>query len=454
MPVNLINEEELHQYLHDSIVGYEDSEKVSAEKLKSKEFVEKNREEIAEVIVYQWMKAKFRNFLTKTEKSDYLQPVKRLGRGMPTWVLKAQLRGEPVYRFNYKKVPFEKLQQLGRARMYLKVEADKYVNSQLNANQPKIRLDYLKTDHKIDSIEKVLILHNKMLSRVDFSYGTKDSMRFVNGYKLVKLTERKAFEAEANGMEHCLARDGYFDAYGKSDDFYSLRDSENKPHVTMQVHKGVVVQANGKGATAVNGRYHKYILAFIKANNLKVTETAAVDIGLIKVDKETLSIYDIPKNRNYKVENLDISDYHLTQIPDLHNVEVNNTFDVSNSVVENLKGCPQAKCLSIYDSNNFDEDFLKDLPASVEEIDGYGMPLKCFKYLPQFSSLKKVNLYGKQPDADELYDIPYHVLKKIKFEGVDEEFEGTYYDALRDGEDFSRFCSKYQTSMVYGGARA
>lgn len=452
MSVNLINERELHDYLKQSIVGYEKPAAISSEKLKSPEYIKKNRDSISDAIVFQWMKAKFRNFLAKSEKSAYFEPVDRIYKG-PMWAMLAQLRGEKLFRFNSAKVDFDKLRQLGRARTYLKKIAEKYVDEQAEKNQPKLRLDYLKTDHKIDSMEKVLILYNKMMSRVDFEQGTKGVLKFADGFKMVRLVEKTAFEAEARGMDHCLARDGYYEAYSRTDEFYSLRDRSNEPHVTIQVRDGVVVQANGKGAMPVNGRYHGYLLNFLEKKNLKVSDYACSDMGLVKIGGKSYSIYHLPKNLLIKLEQLDISDYHLNKIPDLRHVEVSGTFDVSNSPVKNLKGCPQAKALSVYDCTSFDENFLKDLPQSVERIDGYSMPIRCLKHLPQNIEKLTVDIYQSEADAKELYDIPYFMLRKIRFEGGNKGFINAYNQALQNGEDFMNFCSR-RAIFVAGCARA
>lgn len=454
MPVNLINEKELHRFLSNSIYGYEVVEGLSPEILKSKEKIQENRSKIIQAITYQWMKAKFRNYLTQNERSDYLHRVTIFNRYSPSWAFYAVAKGQDVYRFESEKVPFEKLRQLGKARNYLFRVAEQYVDEQLKSNKPRIRLDYLKTDHKIDSMEKVLILHNKMLSRIDFSVGTKDVLNFKDGYKIVQLTAKAAFDAEGRGMDHCLGRDNYFGAYGKSHNFYSLRDGKNEPHVTIQVKNDEIIQINGKGATAVNGKYHKYIFEFMRAKNLTVGGYAHADMGMIKVGREIFSIYDIPKDRCFMIDNLDVSEYRLNKLPDFSNIRVQENFDISNSYFKNLKGCPACKSLSVYDSTNFDEDFLKDLPSQVESIDGFEMPVRCLKHLPRNSKLKEVNLEGEQADPKQLYEIPYAVLKRIKFNGGSNEFNRHYQEAIQSGEDFMCFYNNIQIVGLLQQARA
>lgn len=444
MPVNLINEKAVDLFLADSIYGYKVVEGLSPEILKSQTLVRENREKIVQAITYQWMKAKFRNYLTQNEKSDYLEKVRTFDRYTPYWAKMAITKGENVYRFERDKVPFEKLQQLGRARNYLSRMAEKYVDEQLQLEKPRIRLDYLKTDHKINSMEKVLILYNKMMSRVDFSIGTKDVLCFRDGFKIVQLIGKDAFVAEGRGMDHCLGRDNYYGAYGKSHEFYSLRDTKNEPHVTIQVKNREIIQINGKGATAVNGKYHKYIFEFMRGRNLKVGGFAHADMGMIKVGEESFSIYNLPKDRCFTLESLDVSDYHLTKLPDLTNIKVAENFDISNSRFKNLQGCPSCRSLSIYDSTDFEENFLKDLPHNVESIEGFGMPVRCLKYLPRNSKLKEVCLDGGQLDPQQLYEIPYYTLKKIKFEGGSAEFNKTYEEAIHNGEEFLCFYNKMQ----------
>lgn len=454
MPVNLMNENAVHKFLKDSIYGYDKVQGLSAEMLKSPEAVRENREAIIQAISFQWMKAKFRNYLTQNDKSDYLEKVTSFNPNSPFWLMLNVAKGGNVYRFNRKNVPFEKLQQLGKVRNFLTQVAERYVDEQLKLKKPRIRLDYLKTDHKIDSVEKVLIHYNKMMSRINFNNGTKEILGFQDGYKVVQLMTSDAFKAEGKGMEHCLGRENYYAYYGKSHEFYSLRDNKNQPHVTIQVKDNEVVQINGKGATAVNGKYHKYVYEFVKGRNFRVGELAQADMGMIKVGDEIFSIHNLPKDICMQLDNLDIGEYGLRKMPDLTNVKVKEDFDISNSEFKNIKGCPICKNLRIYDCVDFEEDFLKDLPLSVEKIEGFEMPIKCLKYLPKGSALKEVELYDNHGASKQLFEIPHAILKKINFTGVDIEFNKQYQEALETGNMISILYNNIQQQRFVGSFRA
>lgn len=55
---------------------------------------------------------------------------------------------------------------------------------------------------------------------------------FKDGFKIVQLIGKKAYEREGYLMRNCVA--SYF---GKSTEIYSLRDKDNMPHATFEVEK-------------------------------------------------------------------------------------------------------------------------------------------------------------------------------------------------------------------------
>lgn len=57
---------------------------------------------------------------------------------------------------------------------------------------------------------------------------TEVVLDFKDGFKIVKLIGKNAYEREGKIMRHCVA--SYF---SKDDEIYSLRDKDNIPHATM-----------------------------------------------------------------------------------------------------------------------------------------------------------------------------------------------------------------------------
>ena len=58
---------------------------------------------------------------------------------------------------------------------------------------------------------------------------TETVLDFKDGFKIVKLVGKAAYEREGYLMRHCVA---FY--YGRSVEIYSLRDKDNMPHCTME----------------------------------------------------------------------------------------------------------------------------------------------------------------------------------------------------------------------------
>jgi hypothetical protein len=92
--------------------------------------------------------------------------------------------------------------------------------------------------------------------------GVRTMMRFEDGVKFVNLTSRAALEREGHLMSHCVAAYGDPVERGASE-IYSLRDTRNRPHVTMEVRSSCVTQQKGKKNSGPGPRWQPYIKAFI-----------------------------------------------------------------------------------------------------------------------------------------------------------------------------------------------
>jgi PcfJ-like protein len=92
--------------------------------------------------------------------------------------------------------------------------------------------------------------------------GIRTVMRFENGLKFVNLTSAAALEREGHLMWHCVAAYGD-DVQRGSSQIYSLRDTDNRPHVTMEVRQNWVAQAKGKKNSIPSQRWRPYVNALI-----------------------------------------------------------------------------------------------------------------------------------------------------------------------------------------------
>ena len=192
------------------------------------------------------------------------------------------------------------------------------------------------------------------------------------GFNIVKLLSKAAYETEGNLMGHCVGSAGYFDR--KDITIYSLRDSRNEPHVTMEVRgyfqpenielvKGIK-QIKGKENKAPIEKYRPYVIQFIDDNKLVIKEDGE-NIGYVEWDwrfynpksQEWQEIYqnEIVPVQKQKVQeilskikdsvyegDIDLRRLYLTQLPiDLKDVTVTGNFDCYDNQLTSLQGAPK-----------------------------------------------------------------------------------------------------------------
>lgn len=112
---------------------------------------------------------------------------------------------------------------------------------------------------------------------VETEMDTKEFMKFNAGYKFVELVGKQAFLREGNLMRHCVGS-----YYGKDDVvIYSLRDSKNNPHCTIEVQKSGnnINQIKGKGNGSIHPNYIKYVLSFLKEVGMEIRGSEMSNLG-------------------------------------------------------------------------------------------------------------------------------------------------------------------------------
>lgn len=93
---------------------------------------------------------------------------------------------------------------------------------------------------------------------MDEEYG-KDIeivLDFEDGFKFVKLLSENAYIREGKLMKHCLASQ----FYRKNTEIFSLRDSSNLPHCTIEKYDQIKGKRNGD----VSPKYIDYVVRFLE----------------------------------------------------------------------------------------------------------------------------------------------------------------------------------------------
>jgi len=174
-------------------------------------------------------------------------------------------------------------------------------------NQDEIEhiIDYLSSDkapknmHKMayneaktntDKWNNALIKKGSKISEVDSDIEViKD---FNDGFKIVKLIGKNAFEREGYLMRHCVA--SYFNS---NTEIYSLRDKDNMPHCTMEKDQ----QIKGKGNGSISPKYINYIISFLEEVGMSVGDNEMKNLGYVNIEKIKDKLHKDTKfvNENY-----------------------------------------------------------------------------------------------------------------------------------------------------------
>ncbi len=385
MPVNLLNERVLNEYLTDIVYQGQEMKTFTKGEFNSPDYVRLNKDAIVRSMLLQWMKSRLRSYLSEetAETRDFLLPVGKDEENIPSWAERCIAQGQVVHRFDVAKIPAELTGKVEEIRDYLYSAADSYVTKTLaraeeKKTKPRLRIDYLKTSNEWDSFEKTLhlaqkwhelmakkaehIKHNEEMYQASLK-GTEPVMKLSGGMEIVKLTTTEALDYEGEYMGHCVGKGSYDE--GVEDGrikIYSLRDENGEPHVTFEVRvnqetgKEEIYQCQGKGNKAPVERYRQYVQEFVRAKEFDIARDHA-NIGLIKqYDKETnkeqyYDIYHLPKG--FVVEgDLDFSGQGLTELPDLSGVIVKGDFDCYNNQLTSLEGAPQTVGKDFFCSDN------------------------------------------------------------------------------------------------------
>ena len=136
---------------------------------------------------------------------------------------------------------------------------DYLINNPNNINQEKLKKmfrikSWEDVNRKVQEFQKTLKAAEKTLPRAKGGIV----IDFGDGYTFQSLASDECRNEEGPKMGHCLRNYNY-----KDSDIYSLRDSSNEPHVTIEVRNNGVAQIKGKANGPVTDKYIPYIQTFL-----------------------------------------------------------------------------------------------------------------------------------------------------------------------------------------------
>jgi hypothetical protein len=160
-------------------------------------------------------------------------------------------------------------------------------------------------------------------------------VRLPNGFTIVKLKTKEELEYEGGQMGHCIGDGGYDEKLVENTHaYYSLRDSNNRPHATFEVRleDNFLLECRGKENRAPVAKYIPYVIEFIKSQRFGLNNFSST--GLILQDGEYFSINDLPPNFQFNGD-LDLEDTEEpTALPD--GLQVKGGVNLRNSAIKKL----------------------------------------------------------------------------------------------------------------------
>ena len=138
---------------------------------------------------------------------------------------------------------------------------------QLRGNPQSARLDRVALP---DAVEAAHRFRAMMAERAGVA-ADNTLMSLGNGFRFALLTSERELIIEGKRMGHCVGSYRYELDHGS--DIVSLRDGRNRPHVTIEILGGQLVnQIKGKVNGPVALRYRRLVAAFIREMGLVVTD--------------------------------------------------------------------------------------------------------------------------------------------------------------------------------------
>jgi hypothetical protein len=146
----------------------------------------------------------------------------------------------------------------------------------------------------------------------------------IDNYYWIQLTSPQSLDYESNLMGHCVGQGGYdSNVLSGVVIIYSLRDSKNEPHCTIELRNGKINQIKGKKNTYIVEKYRKAVVSFI-VNYL--------NIPLIDLSESLLNFCLLAKKDNHILPSTFVDINHIKHF--FIGKTKNGIEDVINQIVE------------------------------------------------------------------------------------------------------------------------
>ena len=226
-----------------------------------------------------WLQTTLRNWIINkfegATRFDQLPPAtqQNLRQNGPDWLERAIERGEPLYYLDFN----------SNAATELRQHID-HVIDYFNAN-PEERLERVSVEAAEQAADKWTEAQSRKAAVEEDANGVKEMLAFPDGYRWVEVISPEALNREGQLMKHCV---GSYATRVESGNvrILSLRDSMNKPHVTIEFRKDdeggdSIEQIKGNSNQAPKKEYIPYIGALFTKYDMRVGSGGKYDLQRI-----------------------------------------------------------------------------------------------------------------------------------------------------------------------------
>jgi len=275
-------------------------------------------------------------------------------------------------KFDANKLDNKVKQNINLIRDFLYSVTKDYVNAQIKTalqtkHWPIIRFDYLKSCNEYCNFKQVLkqakqwqdyekSRNKAMKSNLRMSEkGTLKIMNLNNGYSVVQLFTPESLDYEGSMLQHC-AGDGYYDkrVHEPCVEIYSVRDAQGKPHLTIEVNDGKIIQCYGyKNTIPCDQDLRTTVRALMREQRLDIPDVNGWNrlIAYVKQDGKLYDVFNLPQNFVFK-SSIDLCAMKLTELPDMHTVTIEHSFSCATNLLSDLTGAPCAVYGDVKFGNN------------------------------------------------------------------------------------------------------
>lgn len=229
--------------------------------------------------VREWINTTFKKYIINAAEARKIQNIVLFNNTkiVPDWIKKALHNNHAIYHSAY----------------YNRLPVEHWIDYLNTLPERPIKMSVPQVIEKVREWDEQKVKAN--------SVGTVQKILKVGNLTWYQLLDRDALRYESRYMKHCVGRDGmvYADLVEKGvTQIYSLRDTNNIPHVTIEITDNELCQVKGNSNKPFKEKYREPVVIFLNTlsnvtidviddlldNSLYVQDGKAVLLDKIKID--------------------------------------------------------------------------------------------------------------------------------------------------------------------------